>query len=119
MVGTYSPVSVMADDKSILYLESDNTLCYPAVDLQILSCRAYFSVPYIQEHAEAQARAFVLSFDSEETGIETISIPSNPSNPSNLSNPSTPYFSLDGRRLGAKPSSPGLYIHNGRKVLIK
>ena len=118
MVGTYSPVSVMADDKSILYLESDNTLCYPAVDLQILSCRAYFSVPYIQEHAEAQARAFVLSFDGEETGIETISIPSNPSNPSNSSNPSNPYFTLDGRRLD-KPSGPGLYIHNGRKVLIK
>jgi hypothetical protein len=118
MVGTYSPVSVMADDKSILYLESDNTLCYPAVDLQILSCRAYFSVPYIQEHAEAQARAFVLSFDGEETGIETISTPSNPSTPSNSSNHSTPYFSLDGRRLD-KPSSPGLYIHNGRKVLIK
>ena len=72
----------------------------------------YIKVPYIQEHAEAQARAFVLSFDGEETGIETISIPSNPSNSS------TPYFTLDGRRLN-KPSSSGLYIHNGRKVLIK
>ena len=109
MVGTYSPFDVMANDKSTLYLGSDNTLYYPSVDLQIRSCRAYFSVPYIK-NGEAQARAFVLSFDGEETGIETISIPSLPSDS---------YFSLDGCRLGSKPAAPGLYIHNGRKVLIK
>ena len=112
MIGTFSPFDVTANDKSILYLGKDNMLYYPSADLQIGSCRAYFSVPYIK-NAGAQARAFVLSFDEEETGIETISIPSIPSNSSNL------YFSLDGRCLGSKPAAPGLYIHNGRKVLIK
>ena len=29
------------------------------------------------------------------------------------------WFTLDGRRLTTKPTSKGLYIHNGRKVLIK
>ncbi len=29
------------------------------------------------------------------------------------------WFSLDGRRIGEKPTTKGLYIHNGRKVLIK
>ena len=112
MIGTFSPFDVTANDKSILYLGKDNKLYYPSVDLQIGSCRAYFSVPYIK-NAGAQARAFVLNFDEEETGFETISIPSIPSTPSNL------YFSLDGRSLGSKPAAPGLYIHNGRKVLIK
>ena len=29
------------------------------------------------------------------------------------------WYSLDGRRLGSKPTAPGLYINNGRKVVIK
>ena len=29
------------------------------------------------------------------------------------------WCTLDGRRLGSKPSSPGIYIFEGRKVLIK
>ena len=29
------------------------------------------------------------------------------------------WFTLDGRRLSNKPTTKGLYIHNGRKVLIK
>ena len=29
------------------------------------------------------------------------------------------WFSLDGRKLGGKPAKAGLYIHNGRKVVIK
>ena len=117
MVGCYSPFSVTADDKSILFLGEANTLYYSTDDLQVLSCRAYFSVPYINENAEAQARVFALSFDGEETGIETISIPSNPSNPSNLSNPSC--FTLNGVRLNGKPTQRGMYINHGKKVVIQ
>ena len=29
------------------------------------------------------------------------------------------WFSLDGRKLGSKPAKAGLYIHNGKKVVIK
>ena len=65
MVGTYSPVGVTADDKSILFLGDANTLYYSTVDRQIRSCRAYFSVPYINGHAGAKARAFALSFVGE------------------------------------------------------
>ena len=31
----------------------------------------------------------------------------------------TTWFDLSGRRLGGKPAAPGLYIRNGRKVVIK
>ena len=122
MVGIFSPVSVEANDKSILYLGNDNTLYYPTVDLQIRSCRAYFSVPYLKENPGAKVRASVLNFDAEETGIETITIPSTPSNPSNssnTSNPSNSYFTLDGLRLSRKPTQRGLYILDGQKTLIK
>ena len=29
------------------------------------------------------------------------------------------WYSLDGRRLSGKPTKKGLYIHNGRKVVIR
>ena len=29
------------------------------------------------------------------------------------------WYSLDGRRLSGMPAKKGLYIHNGRKVVIK
>ena len=79
MVGTYSPVSVTADDKSILFLGDANTLYYSTIDRQIRSCRAYFSVPYIKEHAGTQARAFALSFDGEETTASAMKSNSFPS----------------------------------------
>jgi hypothetical protein len=113
MVGTYSPIGVTADDKSILFLGNANTLYYSTVDRQIRSCRAYFSVPYINGHAEAKARAFALSFDGEETtGILEVSAKSNEVK-------DDVWYSLDGVRLSGKPTTKGIYINNGKKVVIK
>ena len=113
MVGTYSPVSVTANDKSILFLGNANTLYYSTVDRQIRSCRAYFSVPYIHEHAGAMARAFALSFDGEETtGILEVSAKSNEVK-------DDVWYSLDGVRLSGKPSQRGMYINKGKKILVK
>ena len=61
-------------------------------------------------------KAFVLNFGDEETGIREISNPSNLSNPSNSSNS---WFTLDGRKLYGKPAAKGVYINNGKKVIIK
>ena len=113
MVGTYSPVGVTADDKSILFLGDANTLYYSTVDRQIRSCRAYFSVPYINGHAEAKAHAFVLSFDGEETtGILEVSANSNEVK-------DDAWYSLDGVRLSGKPTQRGMYINKGKKILVK
>ena len=113
MVGTYSPVSVIADDKSILFLGDANTLYYSTVDRQIRSCRAYFSVPYINGHAGAKARAFALSFDGEETtGILEVSANSNEVK-------DDVWYSLDGVRLSGKPTQRGMYINKGKKILVK
>ena len=113
MVGTYSPVSVTADDKSILFLGDANTLYYSTVDRQIRSCRAYFSVPYIKNNAGTKARAFALSFDGEETtGILEVSANSNEVK-------DDAWYSLDGVRLSGKPSQRGMYINKGKKILVK
>ncbi|MBR6884587.1 MAG: hypothetical protein IKN01_02615, partial [Prevotella sp.] len=113
MVGCYSPESVTADDKSILFLGDANTLYYSTIDRQIRSCRAYFSVPYIKNNAGAKARAFALSFDGEDvTGILGVSADSTDVKDG-------VWYSLDGVRLSGKPTQRGLYINNGKKVVIK
>ena len=113
MVGTYSPVGVTADDKSILFLGDANTLYYSTVDRQIRSCRAYFSVPYINGHAGAKARAFALSFDGE----ETTDIPEVSANSNEVKD--DVWYSLDGVRLSGKPTQRGMYINKGKKILVK
>ena len=113
MVGTYSPVSVIADDKSILFLGDANTLYYSTIDRQIRSCRAYFSVPYIKNNAGAKARAFALSFDGEETtGILEVS-----ANYNGVTDDA--WYSLDGVCLSGKPTQRGMYINKGKKILVK
>ena len=114
MVGCYSPVPVVANDKSILFLGDANTLYYSSIDRDIRSCRAYFSVPYIKQNASAKARAFRLDFgDGEQTGIMTVQ------GEGFAVNGADAWYTLDGRKLDAKPTTKGLYINGGKKVAIK
>ena len=113
MVGCYSPVSVDANDKSILFMGDENTLYYSSVNRNIRSCRAYFSVPYINQTPDAKARAFRLDFgDEEATGILEVSADSKEKK-------DDAWYSLAGVRLSGKPTQRGIYINNGNKVVIK
>ena len=61
--------------------------------------------------AVAQSRSLTMVFD-EATGITT-------TNYTNFTNSDDAWNSLDGRRLQGKPTKSGLYINNGKKVIIK
>jgi hypothetical protein len=114
MVGSYSPVPVVANDKSILFLGDANTLYYSSIDRNIRSCRAYFSVPFIKQNAGAKARAFRLDFgEGEQTGIITVQ------GEGFTVNGADAWYTLDGRKLDGKPATKGLYINGGKKVVIK
>ena len=73
--------------------------------------------------AAAGVRAFVLNFGDEASGIGEISTSRN----DNM--PNVGWYTLDGRRLsgrsaegrlqGKKPIVRGLYINNGKKIIIK
>jgi hypothetical protein len=113
MVGCYSPVSVDANDKSILFLGDNNTLYYSTENRNIRSCRAYFSVPYLKQNPGAKTRAFRLNFGGEEaTGILEVSADSKEMT-------DDAWYSLDGVRLSGKPTQRGIYINNGNKVVIQ
>ena len=109
-VGSYSREILSDGDKSVLYLGDENTLYYPAEDVKIRACRAVFQLKGLTA-GELNAQApFRLNFGDEETGIREITTPSNLLNP---------WFTLDGRRLDAQPTAKGIYLTNGKKVVIK
>ena len=120
-VGTYSYTKYMEEDKSILFLGSNNTLYYPQPDTSnpdepkypsIGAFRAYFQLGNgITAGDVSDVRLFFN--DSEATGIfdvERLTF--------NVQRDNA-WHTLDGRQLQGKPTRHGLYIHGGRKVVVK
>ena len=107
--GTYAPIGFSDEDKNILLLgvkDDMSTLYYPQSGASIGAQRAYFEIA-----GGAEVKAFNLNFDGGDTGIEEIVNGKLPIDNS--------WYSLDGRKLSDKPSRAGVYINNGRKVVIK
>ena len=109
-MGNYDYKPFTADDKSILFLGNGNTLYYPLSGASIGACRAYFQLNGITVGNTGNGvRAFKLNFGEDETtGILEVNEVNDDS-----------WYSLDGRKLGGKPSRAGVYINKGIKVVMK
>ena len=127
-VGTYSPVSIYTAGKTNLYLGADNTLYYPTdEDFKVNAFRGYFQLKQGLTAGEANSmsagvRAFVLNFGDGERGDDNATgIVSAEANSSlfTLHSSLSEWYTLDGRKLGGKPTAKGIYINNGRKIVIK
>lgn len=121
--GTYSPKNIYTADKTFLYLGSDNKLYYPSgenmTSFNVNACRAYFELLNGLTAGDpiSGVRSFRLNFDGDPTGITT-------TNYTNFTNSEDTWYDLQGRRIANGKLSngklpKGLYIHNGRKVVIK
>ncbi|MCR5434065.1 MAG: hypothetical protein K6F20_06710 [Bacteroidaceae bacterium] len=77
---------------------------------KLTSLLAHFEVPLDQA-----VKRYSISFGEagEATGI--LAMPAEPS----TKDAGSGYYSIDGRRLPAKPTAKSVYIHNGVKVVIK
>ena len=113
-IGTFDNLTFSEERKDILYLGANNELFYPSPEadesVTIGAFRSYFELHLL---GDQQARTFQLNFGDEETGIRSLTA----SQPHDLS--TSDWYTLDGRRLSGKPTTSGLYISNGRKVIIK
>ncbi|MBQ9170405.1 MAG: hypothetical protein IJ148_06235 [Bacteroidaceae bacterium] len=111
--GAFSPVSLQADDRSVLYLGADNTLYYPSEAMTIGSCRAYFRLNGITAGDLAQGvKSIVLDFgDEDPTSIKELRTKDEASDGA--------WYSIDGRRLSGKPATRGVYVTGGKKVAVK
>lgn len=120
-VGQYSPFSIVASGATgndqgnlneILMLGSGSTLGYSKNERLLKTFRCHFYVP--ANDGVQLARAFVMDFgdgDGEQTGIISITADQRSTDGAT--------YTLDGRKLNGKPTAKGVYIQNGRKVVIK
>ncbi len=142
--GNFSPAAIAVGDKSSLFLsigkddngtpddpaddKEVNTLYYPggtnyedfpgldpaadADHFYLGAFRAWFHVDLTGNGAGV--RHFVLNFgdDDETTGVSPITVADG-----DVRVPR--WYTLDGVRLDAQPTKKGLYIHGGKKVVIK
>ena len=108
-LGTYKRTTFDAEDKSILFMGGGNTLYYPQNGVSIGALRAYFKIG----DGSSPIKQFVLNFGEDEaTGIGSLTPDPSPKGEGSI-------YSLDGRRFHDKPAQKGVYIVNGRKVIIK
>ena len=106
-VGNYDPISIAGEDKSILFLTTGNKLDYPNAAMTFGAFRAHFELA-----DGVSANALVLDFgNGETTSISEKKI--------NGEGSEGAWYMLDGRKMDNKPTQHGVYINNGRKVVIK
>ena len=121
-IGNYDSVSFDANDKTKLFLGSGSTLYYPSDAMTVNAFRAYFQLNGLTagdpNDPSSPVKAFVLNFgDETETGIRSI-------DNGQLTMDNGAWYDLQGRQIVNSKSlnhkmSSGIYIHNGRKVVIK
>ena len=115
--GTYAPVTTpAAGDNTKLYLGSANKLYYPTKAMTIGTHRAYFQLsPGITAGEPASlVRAFVLNFGDDDS---TLGVTTPLSNRRGAGGEA--WYTLDGRKLDKQPTASGVYIHQGKKVVVK
>jgi uncharacterized protein YjdB len=107
-VPVMNPTWLTGSDKSVLFVTGGNTLTYPAADGNINGFRAYFQLT-----PGLAARSFVMNFGDEQTGIESLTPDPSPRGEGSI-------YSLDGRKVNGNVNvKKGVYVVNGKKVIIK
>ncbi|GEM_PF-2451464 len=111
--GNYDPTVLPGDDVSNLYLGSGNHLFWPVNDKTINAFRAYF---HVNLGPEQMVHNIVMNLDIDDpTAVEEIK-----SSMFNVqcSMDNGPWYDLSGRKYDSKPTKPGIYVHNGEKIVV-
>ncbi|MBP5562159.1 MAG: leucine-rich repeat protein [Muribaculaceae bacterium] len=111
--GSFNPIVLHDNNKSILYLGDDNQLFYVEDEMQVNSCRAIFQLKKTAVADPNLISRIVLNFDKAVvTAIDEVKAET----PRNYDDG---WYTIDGRRLAGKPTAAGIYINQGKKILIK
>lgn len=117
LVGATEATTIQATEGSmtnfVLYATNSSDACFrPLTSTYNLKAnRAYLQVPTSMVSSSAGANAIGIEFEEGVTGIEESIAASDETGAS--------WFSLDGRKLNSKPTQKGIYVVNGRKVVVK
>ena len=112
--GTYEKLTFDADDPSILLVGAGNSLYYPQAGAYLGAQRAYFQLNGITAGDKSNSiKAFVMNFDEEEpTNISDVTT-------DNGQQTTDSWYTINGVKLNGKPTTKGIYIHNGRKEVVR
>ena len=120
-VGNFSPLTLSGGDNSVLYLGSLNKLYTPTSDRNIKSCRGYFQLKndLTIGNSPLQAKSFRMSFgDEETTGFFDVRGEMEEGRWEKEDVRSKKgWFTLQGIKLDAEPTTPGIYIKDGEKII--
>ena len=106
--GNYAPVPLSANDTKKLFL-ANNMLYYPTGSVTVKPFRAYFELTSDVPTASGAPNLVIDFGETTEVGelrIENRRIENS-------------FYDLQGRRLNGKPTQKGIYIHHGKKEVLK
>ncbi len=112
-VGQYDLFEINAGNlNEIILLGSGSQLGYASEPRTLHPFRAHFEVPV--GNGGNGVKAYQISFgEGDETGIISID-----NGQLTMDNEDDAWYSLDGRKLPGKPAQKGIYIHDGKKVVL-
>ncbi len=116
-IGTYAPVMLIGNTTANLYMGPEDKLVYPTSNDYVNSFYAYILVDLgngLGLPGEKTVRKIVMNITDEEeivTRVIEVVMPTPVEDGA--------WYDLKGHRFTTKPSEPGIYIMNGRKILIQ
>ena len=111
-IGTYNTILFNDNNKDgVLLLGNDSKLHYVKAGAGLVCMRDYFLVGSDEKDQARQLSTFNIDFDDEATAIASVQAVKHAV--------SDTWHTLDGRRLQKQPTQRGIYISNGRKIIIK
>ena len=112
-VGLYSTFDIAQKDRTLLFMGGDSKLYYPSDAMKIGAFRGYFRLKNGLTAGDVTngAKEIVLNFGGGEvTGVSSIE---------HGTLDMEHWYTIDGRKLNGKPTTKGIYVVNGKKVVIK
>lgn len=90
-------------------------------DITIAACRAHFRLKGLTvANLKQDARGINLHFGHSENAISEVINPQSSilNGQSSILNGQSIWYTLDGKKLKAQPTQPGIYINNGKKIIV-
>lgn len=103
--GSYSPVYCGANNKNLLFLGANSKFYYPSVSNLLNAFRGYF---VIDEETANSVKLVKMGFE-DATSVKEIESES-------IDNA---WYTISGVKLNNAPTQKGIYINNGKKIVIK
>ena len=108
-IGYYDAFNISANNADIYYMTADNALKRTGKDRKLNAFRAYFKFT-----EAAAARSFVLDFGDMTTEIGAIE-----NGTPDVGNKTGEWYSVDGVKHNQQPTRKGVYVKDGKKLVVK